>query len=142
MRGEIEDAFNMDAVDIYGLSEVLGPQIANECVETRDGLNVWEDYFYPEIINPETGEALPDGELGERVFTTLTKEDQPTIRFRTRDLARLLLETARTIRRMEKSHRPQRRHDHHARRQFVPDVDQKAGAEPAGTCALFHSRSS
>ena len=102
MRSEIEDAFNMDAVDIYGLSEVLGPGVANECVETKDGLHVWEDHFYPEIINPETGEVLPDGELGELVFTTLTKEGQPMIRFRTRDLTRLLPGTARTMRRMEK----------------------------------------
>ncbi len=102
MRAEIEDAFNMDAVDIYGLSEVLGPGVANECVETKDGLHVWEDHFYPEIINPETGEVLPDGELGELVFTTLTKEGQPMIRFRTRDLTRLLPGTARTMRRMEK----------------------------------------
>ena len=102
MRVEIEDAFNMDAVDIYGLSEVLGPGVANECVETKDGLHVWEDHFYPEIINPETGEVLPDGELGELVFTTLTKEGQPMIRFRTRDLTRLLPGTARTMRRMEK----------------------------------------
>ena len=102
MRAEIEDSFNMDAVDIYGLSEVLGPGVANECVETKDGLHVWEDHFYPEIINPETGEVLPDGELGELVFTTLTKEGLPMIRFRTRDLTRLLPGTARTMRRMEK----------------------------------------
>ena len=102
MRQEIEAAFDMDAVDIYGLSEVMGPGVANECVETKDGLHIWEDHFYPEIINPETGEVLPDGELGELVFTTLTKEGLPMIRYRTRDLTRLLPGTARTMRRMEK----------------------------------------
>lgn len=102
MRSEIENAFDMHAVDIYGLSEVMGPGVANECVETKDGLHVWEDHFYPEIINPETGEVLPDGELGELVFTTLTKEGLPMVRYRTRDLSRLLPGTARTMRRMEK----------------------------------------
>ena len=102
MRQEIEAAFDMDAVDIYGLSEVMGPGVANECVETKDGLHIWEDHFYPEIINPETSEVLPDGELGELVFTTLTKEGLPMIRYRTRDLTRLLPGTARTMRRMEK----------------------------------------
>jgi len=102
MRQEIEEAFDMDAVDIYGLSEIIGPGVANECVETKDGLHVWEDHFLPEIIDPETGETLPDGELGELVFTTLTKEGLPMIRYRTRDLSRLLPGTARTMRRMEK----------------------------------------
>jgi len=102
MRQEVEDAFDMHAVDIYGLSEVIGPGVANECVETKDGLHVWEDHFYPEVINPETGEVLPDGELGELVFTSLTKEAFPIIRYRTRDLTRLLPGTARTMRRMEK----------------------------------------
>jgi len=102
MRGEIEQAFDMHAVDIYGLSEVMGPGVANECVETKDGLHIWEDHFYPEIINPETGEVLPDGEMGELVFTTLTKEGLPIIRYRTRDLTRLLPGTARSMRRMEK----------------------------------------
>lgn len=102
MREEIEEAFDMHAVDIYGLSEVLGPGVANECVETKDGLHVWEDNFYPEIIDPETGEVLPDGEMGELVFTTLTKEGLPIIRYRTRDLTRLLPGTARSMRRMEK----------------------------------------
>ncbi|MGX8013627.1 phenylacetate--CoA ligase PaaK [Mesorhizobium sp. ORM8.1] len=102
MRQEIEKDFDMHAVDIYGLSEVMGPGVANECVETKDGLYVWEDHFYPEIINPETGEVLPDGELGELVFTSLTKEALPIIRYRTRDLTRLLPGTARTMRRMEK----------------------------------------
>lgn len=102
MRREIEDAFDIDAVDIYGLSEVIGPGVANECVETKDGLTVWEDHFYPEIIDPETGAVLPDGETGELVFTSLTKEAMPIIRYRTRDLTRLLPGTARTMRRMEK----------------------------------------
>jgi phenylacetate-CoA ligase len=102
MRREIEDAFDMHAVDIYGLSEVIGPGVANECVETKDGLHVWEDHFYPEVIDPETGEVLPEGELGELVFTSLTKEAFPIIRYRTRDLTRLLPGTARSMRRMEK----------------------------------------
>ncbi len=102
MRAEIEDAFAMDAVDIFGLSEVMGPGVANECVETKDGLHIWEDHFYPEVIDPESGNPLPDGEKGELVFTTLTKEGLPVIRYRTRDLTRLLPGTARTHRRMEK----------------------------------------
>ena len=102
MRGEIEQAFDMHAVDIYGLSEIMGPGVANECVETKDGPVIWEDHFYPEIIDPETGEVLPDGEKGELVFTTLTKEALPMIRYRTRDLTRLLPGTARSMRRIEK----------------------------------------
>ncbi len=102
MRAEVEAAFDMHAVDIYGLSEIMGPGVANECVETKDGLHIWEDHFYPEIIDPVTGDVLPDGELGELVFTTLTKEGLPIIRYRTRDLTRLLPGTARTMRRMEK----------------------------------------
>ncbi len=102
MRQEIEQAFDMHAVDIYGLSEVMGPGVANECVETKDGLHIWEDHFYPEIINPETGEPVADGEKGELVFTSLTKEAFPIIRYRTRDLTRLLPGTARSMRRMEK----------------------------------------
>jgi phenylacetate-CoA ligase len=102
MRREIERRFDMHAVDIYGLSEVMGPGVANECVETKDGLHVWEDHFYPEVIDPATGAVLPDGELGELVFTTLTKEAMPVVRYRTRDLTRLLPGTARTMRRMEK----------------------------------------
>ncbi len=102
MRAEIEDAFDMHAVDIYGLSEVMGPGVANECVETKDGLHIWEDHFYPEIIDPETGDVLPDGEKGELVFTSLTKEAFPIVRYRTRDLTRLLPGTARSMRRMEK----------------------------------------
>ncbi len=102
MRGEIESAFDMHAVDIYGLSEVIGPGVANECVETKDGLHIWEDHFYPEIINPTTGEVVEDGEPGELVFTSLTKEGLPIIRYRTRDLTRLLPGTARSMRRMEK----------------------------------------
>lgn len=102
MRAEIEEAFDMHAVDIYGLSEVMGPGVANECVETKDGLHIWEDHFYPEVIDPETGEPVAEGERGELVFTSLTKEAFPIIRYRTRDLTRLLPGTARTMRRMEK----------------------------------------
>ncbi len=102
MRDEIEQRLDMHAVDIYGLSEVIGPGVANECVETKDGLHVWEDHFYPEVIDPRSGEVLPDGERGELVFTSLTKEALPVIRYRTGDLTRLLPGTARTMRRMEK----------------------------------------
>ena len=103
LRGEIEGAFGLDATDIYGLSEVLGPGVAQECVETKDGLHIWEDHFYPEIIDPETGEVLPEGEKGELVFTSLSKQAFPIIRYRTRDLTRLLPGTARPgMRRMEK----------------------------------------
>ncbi len=102
MRAEMEEALDMHAVDIYGLSEVIGPGVANECVETKDGLHIWEDHFYPEIIDPVTGEVLPDGAEGELVFTSLTKEAMPVVRYRTRDLTRLLPGTARTMRRMEK----------------------------------------
>jgi len=102
MRLEIEQAFDMHAVDIYGLSEVMGPGVSCECVETKDGLHIWEDHFYPEVIDPVTGEVLPDGAEGELVFTSLSKEALPVIRYRTRDLTRLLPGTARTMRRMEK----------------------------------------
>jgi phenylacetate-CoA ligase len=102
MRAEIEKRVSLDAIDIYGLSEVIGPGVAQECIETKDGLTIWEDHFYPEIIDPETGDVLPDGEPGELVFTSLTKEALPIIRYRTRDLTRLLPGTARTMRRMEK----------------------------------------
>ncbi|MFM8609780.1 MAG: phenylacetate--CoA ligase PaaK [Burkholderiaceae bacterium] len=102
MRVAIEQRVGMDAVDIYGLSEVMGPGVANECVETKDGPTIWEDHFYPEIINPDTGEPVADGEMGELVFTSLTKEALPIIRYRTRDLTRLLPGTARTMRRMAK----------------------------------------
>jgi phenylacetate-CoA ligase len=102
MRHDIEVRAGIDAVDIYGLSEVMGPGVANECIETKDGPVIWEDHFYPEIVDPETGEVLPDGEEGELVFTTLTKEALPVIRYRTRDLTRLLPPTARSMRRMGK----------------------------------------
>ena len=102
MRREIEGHFEIDAVDIYGLSEVIGPGVAQECVETKDGPTIWEDHFYPEIINPESGEVLPDGEEGELVFTSLTKEAMPIVRYRTRDLTRLLPGSARSMRRMAK----------------------------------------
>ncbi|MDK3256921.1 phenylacetate--CoA ligase PaaK [Blastococcus capsensis] len=103
MRREIEQRLDIHAVDIYGLSEVMGPGVSQECVETKDGLHVWEDHFYPEVIDPATGEVLPDGEQGELVFTSLTKEAMPVVRYRTRDLTRLLPGTARPgMRRMEK----------------------------------------
>ena len=102
MRTEIEEAFGIHAVDIYGLSEIIGPGVANECVETKDGLHIWEDHFFPEVIDPATGAVLPDGERGELVLTSLTKEAFPVIRYRTGDLTRLLPGTARTMRRMEK----------------------------------------
>ena len=102
MRREIEERLGIDAIDIYGLSEVMGPGVACECLETKDDPHIWEDHFYPEIIHPDTGEVLPDGEMGELVFTSLSKEALPIIRYRTRDLTRLLPGTARTMRRMEK----------------------------------------
>jgi phenylacetate-CoA ligase len=102
MRAEIETRCGIDAIDIYGLSEVIGPGVACECIDTKDGPTIWEDHFYPEIVDPTTGEPLPDGELGELVFTSLTKEAMPVIRYRTRDLTRLLPGTARTMRRMDK----------------------------------------
>jgi phenylacetate-CoA ligase len=102
MRHDIEVRAGLDAVDIYGLSEVMGPGVANECIEAKDGPVIWEDHFYPEIIDPDTGEVLPDGQEGELVFTTLTKEALPVIRYRTRDLTRLLPPTARSFRRMGK----------------------------------------
>ena len=102
MRAEIEDAFDIHAVDIYGLSEVIGPGVANECVEDKGALAVWEDHFYPEVVDPETGEVLPDGEHGELVFTSLTKQALPVIRYRTGDLTRLTPGTVRSMRRMDK----------------------------------------
>ncbi|MNS71683.1 Phenylacetate-coenzyme A ligase [compost metagenome] len=102
MRKDIEHKAGLDAVDIYGLSEVMGPGVASECVETKDGPVIWEDHFYPEIINPDTGEVVADGEEGELVFTSLSKEAMPIIRYRTRDLTRLLPPTARSFRRMGK----------------------------------------
>ncbi len=102
MRRQLEQRAGIDAVDIYGLSEVIGPGVGNECVETKDGLHIWEDHFYPEIVDPATGELLPDGSFGELVFTSLTKQGMPTIRYRTRDLTRLLPGTARSMRRIEK----------------------------------------
>ena len=102
LRKQIEERLSLDAIDLYGLSEVIGPGVAQECVETKDGLTVWEDHFYPEIIDPQSGALLPDGEKGELVLTSLTKEALPVVRYRTRDLTRLLPGTARTMRRMEK----------------------------------------
>src|SRR5699024_4597992 len=100
MRQEIEQRFDIDAVDIYGLSEVMGPGVAQECIETKDGLTLWEDVFYPEIIDPETGDVLPDGEEGELVLTSLVKEGVPIVRYRTLDRTRLLPPTARSMRRI------------------------------------------
>ena len=102
MRAEIEARGGLDALDIYGLSEVLGPGVANECVEAKDGLVVWEDHFYPEVVDPQTGEVLPEGEFGELVFTTITKEAMPLVRYRTRDMTRILPGTSRSMRRIEK----------------------------------------
>src|SRR5207237_819220 len=102
MRAAIEAKLDMHAIDIYGLSEVIGPGVAQECIETKDGLTVWEDHFYPEVIDPATGAVLPEGEQGELVFTSLTKEAMPVIRYRTGDLTRLLPGTARSMRRMAK----------------------------------------
>jgi len=102
MRAAIEAALDIDAIDIYGLSEIIGPGVAQECIETKDGLTVWEDHFFPEIVDPETGAVLPEGAKGELVFTSLTKEALPMIRYRTRDLTRLLPPTARSMRRIEK----------------------------------------
>ena len=102
MRLEMERRLGIDAIDIYGLSEVMGPGVAQECLESKDGPTIWEDHFYPEVINPETGEVLPDGEEGELVFTSLTKRAMPVVRYRTRDLTRLLPGSSRTMRRMDK----------------------------------------
>ncbi|HEY3752142.1 MAG TPA: phenylacetate--CoA ligase PaaK [Pseudonocardiaceae bacterium] len=102
LRHALEERLDIHAVDIYGLSEVIGPGVAQECLETKDGLHVWEDHFYPEVIDPGTGQALPDGELGELVFTSLTKKAMPVIRYRTGDLTRLLPGTARSMRRIQK----------------------------------------
>ncbi|OIP19375.1 MAG: phenylacetate--CoA ligase [Comamonadaceae bacterium CG2_30_59_20] len=102
MRGEIEKKLGLDAIDIYGLTEVIGPGVACECIESKDGPVIWEDHFYPEIINPDTGEVMPEGEPGELVFTSLTKQAMPVIRYRTRDLTRLLPPTSRSFRRIDR----------------------------------------
>ena len=102
MRESIEARLGIDAIDIYGLSEVIGPGVGQECIETKDGLTIWEDHFYPEVVDPESGQVLPEGEKGELVFTSLTKEAMPVIRYRTRDLTRLLPPSARSMRRVEK----------------------------------------
>ncbi|MBV8031126.1 MAG: phenylacetate--CoA ligase, partial [Betaproteobacteria bacterium] len=102
MRAGIEKRLSIDAIDLYGASELIGPGVAQECIETKDGLTIWEDHFYPEIVDPETGRPLPEGEKGELVFTSLTKEALPVVRYRTRDLTRLLPSSARAMRRMEK----------------------------------------
>ena len=139
MRREIEEGFAMDAVDIYGLSEVIGPGVANECIETKDGPDIWEDHFYPEVIDPETGAVLPDGELGELVFTTLTKEAMPVIRYRTRDLTRLLPGTARTHAPDGENHRTLGRHADRSRCQSVPYANRRtSAAKPHAHRALPH----
>ena len=129
MRAEIERRLGIDAVDIYGLSEVMGPGVACEFVESKDGPTIWEDHFYPEIVDPETGEPVPDGEPGELVFTTLTKEAMPVIRYRTRDLTRLLPGSVTRHAAHGQDHRPQRRHADRARREPVPEPGR--GADPA-----------
>jgi len=131
MRTAIEARLDLDAIDIYGLSEIMGPGVAQECIETKDGLTIWEDHFYPEIIDPESGRVLHDGEKGELVFTSLTKEALPMIRYRTRDLTRLLPPTARSMRRMEKIT---------GRRQCLPDADRGADPEAARARAPLPAR--
>jgi phenylacetate-CoA ligase len=140
MRLQIEARMGIDAVDIYGLSEVMGPGVANECVETKDGLTIWEDHFYPEIVNPEPpASRWPRASSGELVFTSLTKEALPIIRYRTRDLTRLLPGTARTMRRMEKITGRSDDMMIVRGRQRVPHADrgadpQAARAQPRTTC--------
>jgi phenylacetate-CoA ligase len=137
MRQAMQERSGMDAVDIYGLSEVIGPGVANECIETKDGLVIWEDHFYPEIIDPVTGEVLPDGSEGELVFTSLTKEAMPIVRYRTRDLTRLMAPTARSMRRMAKITGSLRRHADHSWRECVPDPDRGAHLQdPQARAAL------
>ena len=132
MRAEIERRFGLAALDHYGLSEVIGPGVAAEYIESRDGLTVWEDHFYPEIIDAQTGAVLPDGQPGELVLTSLTKIGMPVIRFRTRDLTRLLPGSARSMRRMAARHRAQRRHADHPRRQCVSLADRRTAVETVG----------
>ncbi len=128
MRGELEDAFDMDALDSYGLSEVIGPGVAGECVETKDGLHIWEDHFYPEIIDPATGAVLPDGAFGEIVFTSLTKEAMPVVRYRTGDLTRALAWHRALDAADGESLGPNGRHDDRARGQCVSNPDR--GTDP------------
>ena len=124
---------DIHAVDIYGLSEVMGPGVSQECVESKDGLHIWEDHFYPEVVDPLDGAPLRDGEEGELLFTSLTKEALPIIRYRTRDLTRLLPGSARPgMRRMQKITGRSRRHDHPARRERVPHADRGDRAADRG----------
>ena len=134
MRIEIERAAGIDAVDIYGLSEIMGPGVGCECIETKDGPVIWEDHFYPEIVDPLTDDVLSNGQEGELVFTTLTKEALPLVRYRTRDLTRLLPPTARSFRRIAKIVGRSRRHAHHPRRERVPEPDR--GGDPRSRPAV------
>ena len=137
MRVAIEQRAGLDAVDIYGLSEVMGPGVANECIESKDGPVVWEDHFYPEIIDPQTGEVLPDGSPGELVFTSLTKEALPVIRYRTRDLTTPAAADRPLHAPHRQDHRPLRRHADHPRRQRVPVADRGADLQDAGAGAAL-----
>ncbi len=141
MRSEIEDRLDMHAVDIYGLSEVMGPGVSQECVETKDGLHIWEDHFYPEVIDPKTGEVLPDGEIGELVFTSLTKQALPIIRYRTRDLTRLLPGTARPgLPPHGEGDGPHRRHDHPPRGERLSDSARGDRGAHGGARTAFPAR--
>ncbi len=129
MRAEIERRLGIDAVDIYGLSEVMGPGVACEFVESKDGPTIWEDHFYPEIVDPVTGRPVAEGEPGELVFTTLSKEAMPVVRYRTRDMTRLMPGSVTLDAAHGQDHRPQRRHADRARRQSLPEPGR--GADPA-----------
>ena len=141
MRAEIERRMGLDAVNVYGLSEVIGPGVAQEYADTKDGLTIWEDHFFPEIIDPETGKVLPDGEEGELVFTSLTKEAMPVIRYRTRDLTRLLPGNGARHAPHRAHQGPQRRHADHPRRQRVSEPDRGGARRRADVRAALYSRS-
>jgi phenylacetate-CoA ligase len=140
MRREVEERAGLHAVDIYGLSEVMGRGVASECVETKDGLHVWEDHFYPEVVDPQTGAVLPDGERGELVFTSLTKQAMPVVRYRTRDLTRLLPGHGPHGAAHRADHRALGRHAHPARGQRLPDAGRGAAAARAGALAALPAR--
>jgi phenylacetate-CoA ligase len=141
MRGEIESAFGIDAIDIYGLSEVIGPGVANECVESKDGPVIWEDHFYPEIIDPLTGEVLPEGSQGELVFTSLTKEAMPVIRYRTRDLTRLLPPTLAGNAADWQNYRSFGRYADHPWRECFPVTDRGTDPQASQAVAALRARS-